>query len=97
MRRSEEDTVKMSWEDFQKWQRWDEFPEQRYSPPMTADFAFWYRGKKYYCTGESHGFVLVDEKWARIAFDLNFCKLLEKPVFSRKSFRQCLGEIRIED
>ena len=89
--------VKMSWENFQKWQRWDEFPERSDNPPMTVDFTFWYREKKYFCTGEDYGYIIADEDWNRLAFNNNFRQLLEIPVFAGKSFHQILSEIMIEE
>jgi len=87
----------MSWNQFQQWQRWDEFPERTENPPMTVDFAFRYRGKRYFCTGEEFGFIIVDADWNRLAYNKNFGELLETPIFLGKSFHQCLGEILIEE
>lgn len=28
---------KMTWQEFQQWQRWDEFPECADNPPLTVD------------------------------------------------------------
>lgn len=84
---------KMNWKKFEDYQRWDEFSERKDNPPMTADFAFWYNNKKYFCTGEDYGNVIVDENWNRIAYDKNFLKLLETPVFNGKSFRDCIEEV----
>ncbi|MCF0134294.1 MAG: hypothetical protein HUJ72_10540 [Blautia sp.] len=86
---------RMSWDRFKAYQRWDEFPERESNPPMTTDFAFWYKNKKYYCTGEDYGNVIVDESWNRMAYDKNFLKLLEYPLFEGKSFRDCMDEILI--
>ena len=84
---------KMNWKKFEDYQRWDEFPERKDNPPMTVDFAFWYNNKKYFCTGEDYGNVIVDENWNRIAYNKNFLKLLETPVFNGKSFRDCIEEV----
>ena len=54
------EVTKMTWSRFMEYQRWDEFPERTDNPPMTVDFAFWYQGKKYYCTGEDYGHVIVE-------------------------------------
>ena len=51
----------MSWLQFCKYQRWEEFPDRADNPPMTADFTFGIDGKKYYYTGEDFGFVFVDK------------------------------------
>ena len=42
--------IKITWDEFKRYQRWDEFPEYENNPPMTDDFMFWYNGKKYFCT-----------------------------------------------
>ena len=88
---------KMTWERFKEYQRWDEFPEKADHPPMTVDFTFWYNNKKYYCTGEDYGFVIVDEAWNRIAYSKNFLKLLEIPVFDGESFRERIEELLFEE
>ncbi len=84
---------RMTWKQFEEYQRWDEFPERTDNPPMTMDFAFWYKDKKYYCTGEDFGNVIVDEAWNRVAYEKNFLKLLEMQVFDGKSFRDCIEEL----
>ena len=86
----------MTWDDFIRFQRWDEFPEKKDDPPMTADFSFTFRGKKYYCTGEDYGNVIVDEQWNRLAYDTNLLKLLEEPLLEGKSFRELIEELDIE-
>ena len=74
--------IQIDWDDFVYWQQWLD-SEKDDNPPMTIDFAFWYRGKKYYCTGEDYG--------------KNFRKLLLEPVFDGKSFKDSLDQIYIED
>lgn len=88
---------KMTREQFEKYQRWDEFPEREGNPPMTTDFAFWYKGNKYYCTGEDFGNIIVDEAWDRLAYDKNFLTLLETPIFDGKSFFDCIEDIQFVD
>mgnify|MGYP003189953518 CR=1 FL=1 len=85
--------IRMTWKYFEEYQRWDEFPEYADSPPMTTDFAFWYKKNKFYCTGEDSGYVIVDEIWNRLAYSENFLQLLEMPIFNGKSFRDCINEI----
>lgn len=87
------DVEKMTWDEFTRYQRWDEFPEFSDDPPMTDDFAFWLHGKKYYCAGEDQGNILVDEEWNRLAYDKNFLQLLRQPVFDGKSFYDSIGEV----
>lgn len=88
--------IQIDWDDFVYWQQWLD-SEKDDNPPMTIDFAFWYREKKYYCTGEDYGFVIVDKDWNRIAYSKNFRKLLLEPVFDGKSFKDSLDQIYIED
>lgn len=85
--------IKMTWEQFTVYQRWDEFPEMCDDPPMTVDFAFWYKGSKFYCTGEDYGNVIVDEHWHRIAYNKNLLKLLESTLFDGRSFRESIEDI----
>ena len=84
---------KMSWEQFAKYQRWDEFSERTDDPPMTVDFMFWKDEKKYYCTGEDYGFVIVDADWNRVAFNKSFLKLLETPAWDGRSFKDCIDDL----
>ncbi len=84
---------RMTWESFSEYQRWDEFPERADNPPMTVDFEFWRDNTKYYCTGEDNGFVIVDENWKRLAYNTNFLKLLETPIWEGKSFHGCIHEL----
>ena len=51
-------TVKITWEEFQIWQRWDEFPERKYDPPLTLDMAFWYKGKMYFLDRVNYEYVI---------------------------------------
>lgn len=89
--------VKMTWDQFAIYQRWNEFPEMRDDPPMTVDFAFWYNGKRYYCTGEDYGNIIADDNWNRIGYNKNLLQLLEMPLFDNKSFRECIEDILIID
>ena len=89
--------VKMTWEQFVVYQRWDEFPERRDDPPMTVDFSFWYGGNKYYCTGEDYGNVIVDEQWHRVGYNKNLLTLLEMALFDGRSFRESIEDILFID
>lgn len=89
--------TRMTWDQFTQYQRWDEFPERAENPPMTVDFAFWLQGKKYYCTGEDHGFILADDQWNRIAYSKNFLDLLNLPVFIGGSFHDSIADILFID
>lgn len=85
--KSGEPLVKVNWEQFQEWQRWDEFPERADDPPMTEDMTFYYEGKKYYLDGINGGYAILTVDWEEIAFDKNLLSLLTKPVFGNESFR----------
>lgn len=90
-------TSKMTWEQFTSYERWDEFPERADNPPMTVDFAFWYQNRKFYCTGEDYGYVIVDDSWNRLAYDRNFLRLLEQPVLDGQSFYDSIDDILFID
>lgn len=89
--------TRMTWSMFANFQRWNEFPERTDNPPMTVDFAFWYQNKKYYCTGEEFGNVIVDSEWNRLAYNKNFLELLRMPIFLGKSFYDCIEDILFEE
>ena len=72
--------IKMTWESFEKYQRWNEFPELEENPPMTDDFMFWYKGEKYFCAGEDYGHIITDADWNRLAYNKNFLELLLTPI-----------------
>lgn len=88
--------VNVTWEQFQSWQRWDEFPERSENPPMTVDMTFWYRGEKYYLDCVNHEYAILTEKWRCIASDKNFLRLLNKPIerWNEKSFHEIVAALR---
>lgn len=86
--KSGEHLVRINWEQFQKWQRWDEFPERADDPQLIDDMDFYYDGNKYYLDGCSkYGYSILTADWEEIAFDKNLLSLLTKPVFGNESFR----------
>ncbi len=74
------DITRLSWEQFQAWQRWDEFPERKNDPPMTVDMVFWYMDNKYYLDSVNHVYAILTEKWKIVEKDVNFLNLLNKPI-----------------
>ena len=88
---------KMNWQQFCEFQRWNEFQERADNPPMTVDFSFWIDDKLYYCTGEDHGYIITDKDWKRIGYNENFLTLLETPLWSGKSFHDCINDILFEE
>ncbi len=91
--------VKITWEQFQVWQRWDEFPERSDDPPMTVDMSFVYLGTVYYIDAVNNGYAILTDKWERIVFDLNFKNLLYTPVelWSDKSFVDLIDQFLFVD
>ncbi len=87
--------IKLTWEQFQTWQRWDEFPERIDDPPMTVDMTFWYKDKMYYLDIVNHEYVVLTEQWKTVEKDGNFLTLLNKPIkeWEGKSFHELIGEI----
>ena len=93
--------IKMTWNDFISFERWDEFPERADDPPYTAEVGFTYKGKEYFLDGvtdqKTHK---MDFIWYEVApndmiefarFD-NFLKAVNAPLFDGKSFRERIEE-----
>ena len=68
--------VKVNWEEFQRWQSWDEYPEIIDNPPMTLDMTFYYNDKVFYLDAIRDGYAIFSSEWKEIIFDKNFLKLL---------------------
>lgn len=90
--------TKMTWDEFSKWQRWDEFPELKENPPMTVDVYFFYNGDGYYIDGIGDEYVLQTESWEAVASDKCFLRLLTKPleVFGGHSFQELIQELEFD-
>lgn len=97
--------VKMTWDDFVEFERWDEFPERAYDPPYTAEIEFKYKEKIYFLDcmtdTETHIRHLI---WYEVVkngdkediiefarFD-NFLEAVNAPFFDGKSFRERISE-----
>ncbi len=91
--------IKLTWEQFQSWQRWDEYPERKFNPPITVDMTFFYQNKIYYLDSVNHEYAILTEQWETLASDNNFLKLLNKPIkeWDEKSFHELLGEMYFKD
>ncbi len=89
--------IKMNWQQFCEFQRWNEFPERADNPPMTVDFSFWFKENLYYCTGEENGFIFTDKDWNRLGYNKNFLSLLEMPLWEGQSFHDCINDILFEE
>ena len=91
--------VKLTWEQFQEWQRWDEFPEKSDNPPMTVDMSFVYRDRVYYLDIVNHEFAILTEEWQPVETDANFLKLVIKPIekWDGRTFCELIDEMRFVD
>ena len=92
-------TVKITWEQFQEWQRWDEYPERKYDPPLIVDMIFCYKGKTYYLDIENYKYGIFNDKGDAIATDTNFRNLLTKPIkeWNGNSFRQLIEKMTFQN
>ena len=87
---------KMTWDEFQSWQRWDEFPEREENPPMTVDVMFVYEGNEYFIAFDYGQFHIYTKDWNEIYSHENFLKLLTTPIelFHGKSFSGNINSLR---
>lgn len=95
MKNGENNTVKMTWDEFKKWQRWDEFPEMYSNPPMTVDVVFYYHEAKYYIISDYEQYHIYDSNWTAIFSNKNFLQLLttKLSLFCWKSFSEIINEL----
>lgn len=84
--------VKVNWEEFQKWQCWDEYPERADDPPMVEDMDFFYNDKEYYLDAIRDGYAVLTSEWEELLYDENFLKLLTKPLFNDRSFKELIEQ-----
>lgn len=82
--------VKINWEEFKKWQGWDEYPELSDDPPMTVDMTFYYNGNEFYLEAVRDGYAIFNSEWKELIFDRNLLSLLTKPLFDGKSFKDLI-------
>lgn len=98
--------IKMTWEKFVEFERWDEFPERSDNPPYTAEVSFRHKNQMYFLDGvtdqETHRMDFIwynvirkDNKIVDLVefarFD-NFLTAVETPLFDGKSFRERIEE-----
>lgn len=90
----EKNKVKVTWEQFQVWQRWDEFPERQDNPPMTVEMTFVYVDEVFYLNTINKKYVILTDDWKPVAEDDNFLKLLNTPIneWSGKSFCELIEQ-----
>ena len=97
--------IKMTWDDFIRFERWDDFPELTYDPPYTAEVGFVFGGKEYFLDGvtdqKTHKMdyiwyeILPDDMVEFASFD-NFLKAVNAPLFNGKSFKERIEEFEFE-
>ena len=85
----------MTWQEFQAWQRWNEFPERSDNPPLTVDPCFFYEGKEYYIIEHYGKYHIFNGKWVSLFSHENFLILLTTPIplFHNKSFADVCSEL----
>ena len=90
--------INMTWQQFQEYQRWDEFPERVDNPPFTADMVFWYGEKRYIIAGIDAGVAIFEyDEYRMLVYDDNFLVMLQKPFGGKNSFKDLIEEILFED
>ena len=93
--RKDSNLIKLDWLQFQIWQRWDEFTEQRANPPMTVDMQFQYMQRLYYLDRVNQKYVILNERSEIIESDEKFLQLLCKPIeiWGHKSFQELIDKM----
>ncbi len=88
-------TGKMTWREFIKWQRWDEYPERTDDPPMTVDIMFFYEGNEYYIAYAYGQYHFYTKNWKAIYSNENFLRLLTESIdlFHGRSFKTAIGDL----
>lgn len=87
----------MTWEEYAKWQRWDEWPEKNENPPLTVETTFWYNNQEYMVTSLKGQYVIVMQPDFEIVIsNNNFVKLLNMDFIEGKSFKELLPELLFE-
>lgn len=88
----------MTWEEYGKWQRWDEWPERSENPPLNVETAFWYCNQEYMVTSLDGNYVIVKQpEFEIIISNSNFIGLLNMVFIEGKSFKELLPELLFED
>ncbi|SHN64499.1 hypothetical protein SAMN02745247_02803 [Butyrivibrio hungatei DSM 14810] len=88
---------KLSWDEYIKWQRWDEWPDRSDDPPLTVETSFWYGNEEFMITFLNERYVIVKQpEFSTVVECNNFIKLLEMPFIEGKSFKELLPEFLFE-
>ena len=90
-------TSNMTWDEYGKWQRWDEWPEKAENPPLTVETSFWYENQEYMVTKLGDDDVIVSQpEFEIIISNKNFISLLEMIFIHGKSFKELLPKLLFE-
>lgn len=101
--------MKMTWNEFQRWQSWEEFPERKNDPPFTADVEFSYAGKKYQIDHISsvnakkqlqEGYYLWNVEgvnFIKIGYGKKFIDIIHMPTLDGKSFFERIEELDFDE
>ena len=90
-------TSNMTWDEYGKWQRWDEWPEKAENPPLTVETSFWYENQEYMVTKLGDDYVSVSQpEFEIIISNKNFISLLEMIFIHGKSFKELLPKLLFE-
>ena len=88
---------KITWEEYTKWQRWDEFPERADNPPLTVETDFWYNNQEYLITSLRGEYVIVTmPDFNELIVNKNFLNLLTTPFIDGKSFKELINGFLFE-
>lgn len=88
---------KITWEEYKKWQGWDDFPERADNPPLTVETDFWYQDKEFLVTSLRGEYVIVTmPDFEEILINQNFLDLLNMPFIDGKSFKELINEFLFE-
>ena len=92
-----QETSNMTWDEYTKWQRWDEWPECADNPPLTVETSFWYENQEYMVTKLCDDYAIVlQPEFEIIISNKNFIDLLEMAFRHGKSFKELLPKLFFE-
>lgn len=92
-----QETSNMTWDEYTKWQRWDEWPECADNLPLTVETSFWYENQEYMVTKLCDDYVIVlQPEFEIIISNKNFIDLLEMAFRNGKSFKELLPKLLFE-
>ena len=90
--------IKLTKDEFAKWQGWDEWPERIDDPPLTMETSFWYQYNEYMITSLRNEYMIVTQPdFREVIRNKNFKALLEMPFIDGKSFYALIGDFLFED